>query len=175
MEASMNKFGIVALLAAVVIGGPAWAQGTTSAKADKASQTFLTKAIEGNYAEVEMGKLAQQNGQSAGVKSFGQMLASDHGSANGKAIAAAKEMGVTAPGGPNAKQKKDYDKMAKMTGAAFDKAFARHMVADHKKDISEYQKEARKKDAAGQYAEGALPTLKKHLETAQSLGKSAAR
>jgi putative membrane protein len=170
----MNKLGVVAVLAAVVVAGPAWAQGT-SAKADKASQTFITKAIEGNYAEVEMGKLAQQNGQSDAVKSFGQMLMSDHGSANDKAIAAAKDIGVTPPSGPNAKQKKDYDKMAKLNGAAFDKAFAQHMVADHKKDISEYQKEAKKKDAAGQYADQSLPVLKKHLETAQSLGKSAAR
>jgi putative membrane protein len=41
---------------------------------DKRSQTFLTEAIQGNYAEVEMGKLAQDRGQSDKVKSFGQML-----------------------------------------------------------------------------------------------------
>jgi predicted outer membrane protein len=29
--------------------------------AEKPSQSFLKKAIQGNYAEVEMGKLAQQN------------------------------------------------------------------------------------------------------------------
>src|SRR4051812_1127285 len=42
--------------------------------AEKPSQTFLKKAIEGNYAEVQMGQLAQKNGQSDGVKQFGQML-----------------------------------------------------------------------------------------------------
>ena len=35
------------------------------------------EAIEGNYAEVEMGKLAQSNGQSDSVKSFGQILVND--------------------------------------------------------------------------------------------------
>jgi putative membrane protein len=53
--------------------------------------------------------------------------------------------------------------MAKTNGAAFDKMFADHMVTDHKKDIAEYEKAAKAKDAAGQYAGNALPTLKKHL------------
>src|SRR4051812_527205 len=146
--------------------------GSLSQAQDKASQKFLTEAIEGNYAEVEMGKLAQQNGQSDAAKSFGQMLATDHGRANDKAIQVAKQMNVNAPSGPNAKQKADYDKMAKMKGPAFDKMFAQHMVADHKKDIAAYQKESKKKDAAGTYAADALPTLQKHLETAQSLQKA---
>jgi putative membrane protein len=61
--------------------------------------------------------------------------------------------------------------MAKTNGAAFDKMFADHMVTDHKKDIAEYEKAAKAKDAAGQYAGNALPTLKKHLETAESIRK----
>jgi putative membrane protein len=140
--------------------------------ADKASESFLTNAIEGNFAEVEMGKLAQSNGQSEGVKSFGNMLVTDHSAANDKALAAAKSMNMTAPTGPNAKQKADHDKMAKMKGAEFDKMFAKDMVADHKKDIAQYKKESSRQDAAGQYAKDSLPTLQKHLETAQSLEKS---
>ena len=62
--------------------------------------------------------------------------------------------------------------MAKMNGAAFDKMFAQHMVADHKKDISAYQKASKKQDAAGQYAQGSLPTLQKHLEEAQNIQKN---
>src|SRR3954467_14640209 len=63
--------------------------------AEKPGQAFLKKAIEGNFAEVEMGKLAQQNGQNEDVKKFGQMLSEDHSAANQKAIDAAKSMGVT--------------------------------------------------------------------------------
>jgi putative membrane protein len=142
---------------------------------DKASQQFLTKAIEGNFAEVQMGELAQKNGQSADVKSFGQMLQQDHSAANQKATDVAKKLGVTASLGPNAKQKADYEKMAKAQGAAFDKAFAQHMVMDHKKDIAEYKKAAKKNDDAGQYAKDTLPVLKKHLQTAQSLEKNASK
>lgn len=139
--------------------------------ADKASESFIKKAVEGNFAEVEMGKLAQSNGQSDAVKSYGQMLVTDHSAANEKAMQAAESLGVTPPSGPNKKQQADHDKMAKMNGAAFDKAFAKDMVKDHKKDIAEYKKESSKSDAAGSYAKDSLPVLQKHLQGAQALEK----
>jgi putative membrane protein len=100
------------------------------------------------------------------------MLATDHGAANQKAMEAAKAISVTPPTGPSDKQKADMAKMEKQKGAAFDKAFARHMVADHKHDIAAYQKESKKTDAAGQYAKDTLPTLQKHLDGAQALEKN---
>ena len=136
---------------------------------DKPSETFLKKAIEGNFAEVSMGDLAQKNGQSDDVKSYGKMLSTDHAAANQKAMDAAKGLGMNPPSGPNAKQKADYDKMSKMSGTAFDKMFATHMVADHQKDIAEYKKATKNKDAAGEYAAGQIDTLQKHLDTAKSL------
>ncbi|MGA7488700.1 MAG: DUF4142 domain-containing protein [Xanthobacteraceae bacterium] len=140
---------------------------------DKASQKFLKEAIEGNLAEVQMGQLAQKQADSDGVRSFGQMLEKDHSDANQKAVAAAKSMDVTAPTEPNAKQKATYDRMSKLSGAKFDHEFVRHMIVDHKKDIKAYETEAKKKDAAGNYASETLPTLRKHLDTAQSLAGAA--
>jgi putative membrane protein len=137
--------------------------------ADKASQKFITDAIQGNLAEVQVGKLAQQKGQSDAVRSFGQMLVSDHSEANQKATQVAKELGVTPPGEPNAKQKAAYDKLSKLPGDAFDREFKKEMVADHKKDIKEFEKAAKKSDPAGQFAQQTLPVLQKHLQTAESL------
>lgn len=143
---------------------------------DQPAQAFIVKAIEGNLAEVQMGALAQQKGTSDGVKSFGQMLQQDHTAANQQASAAAAAVGVTPPTEPNKKQKADYAKMSKLSGAAFDSAFAKHMADDHKKEIGVYQKQAKRQDGqVSQYAAGALPTLQKHLETAQSLSKAGKR
>jgi putative membrane protein len=142
---------------------------TSAVAKDKASETFLKKAIEGNFAEVSMGDLAQKNGQGDDVKSYGKMLSTDHAAANQRALEAAKRLGVNPSSGPNAKQKADYEKMSKMSGAAFDKMFATHMVADHQKDIAEYMKASKAKDAAGEYASGQIETLRKHLDTARSL------
>ena len=157
----ITKFSM-AVVFAVLFGSPSFAQ-------DAGSQKFLKEAIEGNLAEVEMGKLSQKQGASEGVRAFGQMLEKDHSDANQKATAVANSISMKAPTAPNKKQKADYDKMSKLSGVKFDKAFAAHMVADHKKDIKEYEKAAKKQDAVGNYAKETLPTLRKHLETAQSL------
>src|ERR1043165_6190042 len=97
---------------------------SSSAFAQGADQKFIKEAIEGNLAEVQMGQLAQQNGQSQGVKDFGQMLVTDHGQANTKAQSVAQSMNVTPPTEPNAKQKKEYDKMSKLNGPASDEVLA---------------------------------------------------
>jgi putative membrane protein len=146
--------------------------------ADKADQAFLTEAMQGNLAEVQMGKLAEEKGQSDGVKSFGQMLATDHADANNKATDVAKQIGVTPPTAPNKMQTAMYDKLSKLLGDAFDRAFTKEMVEDHTKDIQKYQRAGRNKNGpVADYANQTLPTLQKHLKTAQSLAgsKSSAR
>jgi putative membrane protein len=166
----MNKLSFrAALLAAAVL----LAAGTTGSAADRASEKFIKAAIEGNLAEVQVGKLAQEKGQRADVKSFGQMLASDHGGANQKAMQVASQLGVTPPSEPNAKQKKVYDRLSKLSGEKFDAAFAKEMVKDHKHDIKDFEKAAKNtQEPAKSFASETLPTLRKHLETAQALAKA---
>jgi putative membrane protein len=47
------------------------------------------------------------------------------------------------------------------------------MVMDHQKDIAKYEDEAKEKGspAVSKYATDTLPTLRKHLQIAQSLDK----
>ncbi len=135
-------------------------------------EKFVKEAIQGNIAEVKMGELAQKNGGSAEVKSFGKMLETDHAKARDKTIGLAKELKVTPPTEPAADAKAAYDKLAKLNGAAFDKEFAAHMVKDHKKDIAAYEDEAKEKNGeVSKYAADTLPTLKKHLQSAEALAK----
>ena len=142
---------------------------TVVSAADKGSQKFITEAMQGNLAEVQVGKLAQEKGQNDAVRSFGQTLVADHSDANQKAAKVADQLGVKPPTEPNAKQKAVYDKLSKLSGNAFDRTFAKEMVADHKKDIKEFEKEAKKTDPAGKFAGDALPVLHKHLEMAEGL------
>src|SRR3954470_11206314 len=112
MEVRMLRLATFTTTAFLLIASTALAQ-------DKAAQKFLTEAMQGNFAEVQMGELAQKNGQSQDVKSFGQTLVTDHSAANQKAGEAATALGITPPAGPNDKQKADYEKMAKLNGPAF--------------------------------------------------------
>src|SRR5690349_12206595 len=85
---------------------------------------FVKEAIQGNIAEVKMGELAQKNGASDGVKSFGKMLVTDHGKAKAQTVSLAKSLHIDPPTEPSAEAKQDYDKLAKLKGDDFDKEFA---------------------------------------------------
>jgi len=138
-------------------------------KADKDSQKFIKTAIEGNIAEVDIGKLAQEKGKSDAVKKFGQMLETDHAKANDEAKSVAQQVGVEPPSGASVGEKATYLKLKVLSGDTFDKSFANTMVSDHEGDIKQYQKASGKNDAVGEYAKKTLPTLQKHLQEAKQL------
>jgi putative membrane protein len=165
----MRNKSTITLAASLVLLGMA---SLAFARTDK---EFLSDAIQGNLGEISIGELAQKNGKSDGVRSFGKMLVQDHSAANDKAMTLAKAHDLTPPTEPKAEAKQVHDKLAKLSGEDFDKEFAKAMVEDHTKDIKEFEEQANGSGDVATFAKDTLPTLKKHLETAQSLsrGKSA--
>jgi putative membrane protein len=138
--------------------------------ADTKADAFIQKAIEGNLAEIKVGQLAEQKGATQGVRQFGTTLEQDHSTANQQAMSAASSMGVTPPSMPSPEAQAEYQHLAALSGAKFDKAFIKAMLKDHKKDIAEFKKEAKaSNNPAASYAQASLPTLQKHLRIAESL------
>ena len=133
---------------------------------------FLKSAAQGDQSEVTLGNLAAQRGASAGVKDYGRRLASDHGAHLGKVQGLARQMHVTLPGGMKPDAKAAYRKLQGLRGAAFDRMFVQHMVADHKKDIGDYEKQAKSGDRqTAALARETLPTLRDHLRIAERLSR----
>ena len=120
---------------AVALAGTLAATGALaqSKPVDKASQKFISSAIQGDIAEVDFGKLAQEKGQSDAVKQYGAMLVKDHGDHKTKAEQVASELGVTPPTGSGIGAKATYAKLKILSGASFDRSFAKSMVKDHKR------------------------------------------
>jgi putative membrane protein len=141
----------------------------TAAWADQASN-FLMDAAKGDNAEIMMGKLAQQKGQSAGVKKFGQKLVADHTQAKNEVAALATAMSVNMPSDVKPEAQQTYDRLAQTSGAEFDRMFVSHMVEDHQKDIAAFTKQANAHDGkVSELAKKQLPVLKSHLKIAESL------
>lgn len=164
----MRAIGLAAAVAFAATAVQAQTQMKAPSSADKA---FMTKAIQGDLAEIQMGKLAQQNGQSQKVKQFGETLVQDHSANLDKAKTLAQSISVTVPGVPSASDKATYDRMSKLSGKSFDERFAKDMVADHKKDIAAFNKEAKKSGDVADFAKDTLPTLHKHLNIAELISR----
>jgi putative membrane protein len=186
----MRKITLVFVLGAAVAGaGWAAADATPAAKAaHKATTTgaaassavsdatFMTKAGGDGVAEVELGRLATDHASSGDVKSFAQMLVDDHSKANSELMGIASQKGVTLPSEPPPPAKATKDRLSKLSGAAFDRAYAQEMVKDHEKAVALFSKEASSggDPDAKAFAAKTLPTLQQHLARARELAGGAA-
>jgi putative membrane protein len=136
---------------------------------------FLADAAMGAMAEVELGKLAQQKAASNLVKQFGGRMVTDHGQTNDELKQIAESKGVTLPSEPDPSKRKELDKLANLSGAAFDREYMAHMLEDHRKDVAQFRQasESAKDDEVRAFASKTLPTLEDHLKQAQSVNQSA--
>ena len=145
-------------------------------KSEISDKEFAKKTAEGGLAEVKLGQLAEQNGISDAVKQFGQLMVQDHSKANDQLKQAAAQEKISLPGDLDPKDQAVYDALSKLSGAAFDRAYARDMIRDHQQDIAEFNSEANsgRKSAIKDFAEQTLPTLQDHLKQAREMRQTVA-
>jgi putative membrane protein len=132
-------------------------------------QKFVTKAAEGGMAEVELGKLAADKATNPEVKQFAQRMVDDHGKANDELKSIASKKNITLPTDLDAKDKALRDRLSKLSGAAFDRAYMQAMVKDHRTDVNEFRTESKsgRDGDVKAWAAKTLPTLEQHLKLAQ--------
>jgi len=144
-------------------------------------QAFAQKAAGGGAAEVELAQLAQQKASNDAVKQLASRIESDHTKANQQLASIGSNKGWQLPSSPSSDGQATKNKLEKLSGDAFDRAYVEAMIKDHHKDIKEFEREAASGSdtAVKQFASSALPDLKQHLQMAESaqqaLGKPGAQ
>jgi putative membrane protein len=130
---------------------------------------FLENAAQGGMAEVQLGKLAEQKASSDQVKQFGKRMVTDHQKANDELKKIASDKGFNLPAELSSSDRREYDKLQGKSGADFDREYMKEMVSDHKKDVKDFQSEAKsaKDGDLKNFATSTLPTLEQHLDLAQ--------
>jgi putative membrane protein len=139
-----------------------------------ADATFVKKAADGGLAEVAMAKLAQEKAASDEVKAYAAKLEKDHTQANTDLKQIASQKNVTLPDAPSKMHQAKHDRLAKLSGAAFDKAYVAAMVEDHEKNVREFSRVSTSAADAEvkAFAAKTLPVLKDHLQQVQELSKT---
>lgn len=156
---------IVILAAAVALWVPA------ASAQEMTDQQFVSLAATGGLAEVELGRLATQRGGRAGVQRFGERMVMDHGAMNAELAQLAARKGLRVPTTLDDPHRQDVDRLARLSGDDFDRAYMQHMVADHTKDIAHFEQQAQAGTDSDlkALAASALPVLRQHLEMARSV------
>jgi putative membrane protein len=134
---------------------------------------FVKKALQGGLAEVQLGQLTLQKSQNDQVKQFAQKMIDDHTKLGDQMKPIAQQVGVSVPTEPSKKDKQTMAKLQALSGPAYDQAYLKDMVKDHKQDLSDFQAEASNgsdpavKDAAAQGSH----IIAQHLQMVQQLAK----
>jgi putative membrane protein len=134
---------------------------------------FIKDAAMGSMTEVELGKVASQKASSDAVKQFGQKMVDEHGKSTEELKKVAAQMKVNVPDTLDSKHQSRVDKLSKLSGADFDRAYIKDQVKDHQKDVKDFQDEAQTGSDPNvkTLAAKLLPTLEQHLEAAKDLSK----
>jgi putative membrane protein len=136
---------------------------------------FFEQAAEGGLAEVEAGKLAQSKGSRPEVKRFGAMMVRDHSKANAQLQQIAEGSGITLPTTLNSEHLAMRDKLASLSGEAFDREYIRAQIKDHETTVGLMKAEidSGRNGGARTFAQKTLPTVQAHLEQIRQIAAEA--
>jgi putative membrane protein len=182
MKRFTHLFGALVLSAAVAAcagdaskdestAGATGTTGTAGTSAD-VDRGWVQDQLEAGDAEVKLGRLAQERGGSADVRAFGAMMVEKHTVAGTELKRVATRHNVA----PKPDARDDYDdafeKLSKLSGDEFDRAYLEMMVDDHEDVVDALEKKAGKNDEHAdvrEWASKTLPEAKQHLERAKDL------
>jgi putative membrane protein len=151
-----------------VIVTPRAHAATNASMSDK---HFVSDALEGGMAEIQMGQLAEEKGSSSDVKNFGRKMVKDHTKLGDQMKQVAQQLGVSVPNSPSMMDQLEIKKLKGLSGSEFDQEYIKDMVKDHQDDLKDFKKEADSgtsplvKNAASQGAD----VISEHLAIIQQI------
>jgi len=140
-------------------------------------QQFMIEAARGGIAEVELGRLATQRAANDAVRGFAQRMVTDHGGGNQELMQLAQSKGVTLPQEMGPAQRATMDRLATMSGPAFDQAYMDEMMKAHQQNIALFTRETREGQDADvrAWANKKLVSIQEHLRLAYDVHSRVAR
>lgn len=168
--------GIAFAAAILLLSGSAATAQTRQTTLNAVDRRFLTKAAEGNVAEVTISKLALEKSRNGEVRKVAQMLVTEHSRANFELKPIAGKHNVRLPNTPSARHRAEYRRLSRLSGAAFDREYMRGQIKDHLNTIALFRSTVRAgRDADIQaYAREYLPAIENHtvhiVRTAEQIG-----
>jgi putative membrane protein len=135
----------------VFLAGASAAQAGTIDRGKQQDKQFLRTVAIADMTEAHLGEMAQSNATKAPVKDFGQMVAKDETQEYEQLTVLAIKCGESIPKGIDARRNPAIRTLMRVKGDNFDRDFLRDEIADQRKVIVVFQREA---------AHGANPDIK---------------
>jgi len=150
------------LLSATISVSSAFAAGELKHR----DHEFVEDAAKSGMAEVDISKVAVDRATNPDVKSFAEMMVSDHTGANTELTSLASTKNVALPA-----DKTNVEKWSERSTKDFDQEYVDKMIHDHKHAIDLFEKESKDGTDADlkAFADKTLPTLRSHLAKIEAI------
>lgn len=176
---NIRLISVLAALAIAAGGGVCEAKSSgakagAAAKVSASDKTMMVKIAQGNLAELKLSEYAQGPASNQQVKDFAKMMLDGHTAMGNKLSDVAAANGVSLPSTLDAANQAALDKLKAVSGAGFDKAYMTEMIVGHRKVLSLLRSLAAKTKVTAfkEFAQGGIPDVTKHLDTALGIQNS---
>jgi putative membrane protein len=132
---------------------------------------FAREAATGGTFEVTLGNEAATKSSNTAVQQFGQHMVQDHGKAGQDLAQIASRKGAAWPSELPARKQKEVDRLSRLSGPDFDKAYMSCMVKAHKADEKLFKRasENAQDPDLKVFAANTLVIVQDHLKMAEDL------
>jgi putative membrane protein len=146
---------------------PSASPGATVVKMSQKDVNFIQSVAGGGAQEVANARMAESKAKSAEVKSIAARMVADHSRINKELTALANGKGVTF--------NTSGVKAQNLGSGDFDSLYLKWLEEVHKRDIAEFEKQAKSGDdkELKAWAAKTVPTLRQHLAMVEGAGKKA--
>lgn len=136
---------------------------------------FVRNAAETSATEVHLGKLAQDKGSTDQVKDLGKRMVEANTQTSQQLQQAATALKIQVSNEPPRKAKKAGEKLAKLSGTAFDRAYVKLATDEQKQAVKQFDREAKNGKAQGlkDFAAKRLPAEQEREKQAEDLASAA--
>jgi len=171
----MNRLILSLALAALLVPGlraqDKKRTDTPAVKLPASDVEFLPWAISCSVAQTRYAELAEKRAHDADVKEFARRLAADHQECTGKLLDFAKDLKLAVVAGVEKDQRETENRLSRLTGNDFDKAYLRAVIDDHEKGIRIARSRIKgdSKAELKNYLEKGVEKMEAHLKEARRL------
>jgi putative membrane protein len=158
-------------LAACNGGGPYREAAAPGPGLDAADLNFLSQAIYGDIAAIDLGRMARRQAADPAVRDIARQLVAEHRDSVHELASLAESRAVDLPDSLNAGRAAVDDRLGDLSGPEFDVQYLQQQIADHEVAVTLYQNEA---DRGGDpelrdFAHRWLPTLERRADQLRAL------
>jgi putative membrane protein len=134
---------------------------------------FLREQLAVGDKQVGLARLASERATRPAVRKFGEMMLRDYRQASEELRQIASRQQVDA-GAENEQLKVERERLSRLSGEQFEREYLDEIVADHQDAVGDLENAAKGNDPEiAQWAARNLPIVRRHLDEAQQLRKTA--